>query len=174
MTTPERPSFSLIDHHGTPVTQQIYRGRWLLVFFGFTHCKVVCPRALRTLSVVLDDLGDLADSLRPLYITVDPDRDTPAAMREFLRPYPRYIGLTGSTDAIERAKREFRVFARRKDDPDDPDGYSVPHTAITYLISPQGQYAAHFTDALTADEIVVRLRPHLLLAPACQGSLAST
>lgn len=162
MTTPEttlgKPSFSLVDHHGAPVTEQTYRGRWLLVFFGFTHCKVVCPRALGKLSGVLDDLGDLADELHPLYVTVDPERDTPDALQEFLRPYPRYTGLTGSVDAVEQAKREFRVFARRKDDPDDPDGYSVPHTAITYLISPEGEYAAHFPDALGAAEVTARLR----------------
>lgn len=160
MSITQNPSFSLVDHHGTPVTEQTYRGQWLLVFFGFTHCKMVCPRALQRLSVVLDELGDQAEQLCPLYITVDPERDTPAAMREFLRPYPRYIGLTGTTDAIEQAKREFRVFTRRKDDPEDPDGYAVPHTAITYLITPQGEYAAHFTDAPTADEITNRLRPY--------------
>jgi protein SCO1 len=161
-TTLGTPSFALIDHHGTPVTEQTYRGQWLLVFFGFTHCKTVCPRALRRLSAVLDELGDLADELRPLYVTVDPERDTPAALQEFLRPYPRYTGLTGSVDAVERTKREFRVFARRKDDPDDPDGYSVPHTAIAYLISPQGEYAAHFLDALTAAKVTTRLRSFLV------------
>lgn len=165
-TTLDKPSFSLVDHHGTPVTEQTFRGRWLLVFFGFTHCKVVCPRALRKLSVVLDALGDRADELCPLYITVDPDRDTPAALREFLRPYPRHTGLTGSADAIEQAKEEFRVFARRKADPDDPDGYAVPHTAITYLISPEGEYVAHFPDTLTSGEIIERLRP--FLAPRAQ------
>ncbi|MFJ9380745.1 SCO family protein [Streptomyces sp. NPDC101455] len=168
-TTPEaalgKPSFSLVDHHGTRVTDKTYRGRWTLVFFGFTNCKVVCPRALQKLSAVLDELGDLADELRPLYITVDPDRDTPEALREFLRPHPRFTGLTGSTEAIEHAKREFRVFARRKADPDDPDGYSVPHTAITYLISPEGQYAAHFPDALTVTEITTGVRDSL--APQC-------
>ena len=164
-TTLGKPSFSLVDHHGTPVTEQTFRGRWLLVFFGFTHCKVVCPRALRKLSAVIDALGARADELHPLYITVDPDRDTPAALREFLRPYPHYTGLTGSVDAIEQAKGEFRVFARRKDDPDDPDGYSVPHSAITYLISPDGEYVAHFPDALASGEIIERLRSFLVSRP---------
>ncbi|MEV7982381.1 SCO family protein [Streptomyces sp. NPDC086519] len=162
MTAPgtglDRPSFSLVDHDGTPVTEQTYRGHWTLVFFGFTHCKVVCPRALGKLSAVLDELGETAGELRPLYITVDPDRDTPQALRDFLRAFPRFTGLTGSADAVERVKGEFRVFARRRDDPDDPDGYSVPHTAITYLISPEGKYAHHFPDALTAAEITAGIR----------------
>ncbi|MEU5629718.1 MULTISPECIES: SCO family protein [Streptomyces] len=160
-TTPAKPSFSLVDHHGTHVTEQTYRGRWPLVFFGFTHCKMVCPRAMSRLSAVLDELGEIADKLHPLYITVDPDRDTPAVLRDFLRAYPRFTGLTGLAIDVEQAKREFRVFARRRDDPDDPDGYSVPHTAITYLLTPQGEYAAHFPDSLDPAEITARLRHFL-------------
>jgi protein SCO1 len=164
MTAPLTPAFTLIDHHGSPVSAESYRGRWMLVFFGFTHCKAVCPRALRRLSDALDALGPLGDGapqVCPLYITVDPDRDSPEVMREFLAAYPRFTGLTGSAEAIEEAKRAFRVFARRRDDPADPDGYAVPHTAITYLISPSGEYADHFTDAVTAADVAAGLRGHL-------------
>ena len=161
MSAPTTPTFSLVDHHGTPVTERSYRGRWQLVFFGFTHCKAVCPRALRRLCTTLDNLADLADLVTPLYITVDPDRDTPEVMRDFLRAYPRFTGLTGSAEAIEEAKKTFRVFARRKEDPDDPDGYAMPHTAITYLISPEGDYTAHFPDAMPDADLTARLRSHL-------------
>lgn len=113
------------------------------------------------LSDVLDGLGEAAGRVRALYITVDPERDTPEVMKEFLEEYPRFTGLTGPSDAIEEAKRAFRVFARRKADPDDPDGYAVPHTAITYLIAPDGQYADHFADALPAADVAVRLQAHL-------------
>ena len=134
----------------------------MLVFFGFTHCRAVCPRALRRLSDALDDLDDdQAAQVCPLYITVDPDRDTPQVMREFLAAYPRFTGLTGSADAIEGAKKAFRVFARRKDDPGSPDGYVVPHTAITYLVTPAGEYADHFADVLTAADVATRLRAYL-------------
>jgi protein SCO1 len=155
------PAFTLVDHHGSPVSEQTYRGSWVVVFFGFTHCKAVCPRALRRLSDVLDSLGEAAGQVRALYITVDPERDTPQVMKEFLGEYPRFTGLTGPSDAIEDAKKAFRVFARRKADPDDPDGYAVPHTAITYLIAPDGQYADHFADALPAADVTARLRTHL-------------
>lgn len=161
MTAPTTPTFALTNHHGQPVTDRTYRGRWQLVFFGFTHCKAVCPRALQRLSATLDDLGDLATQMTPLYITVDPDRDTPDVMKAFLRTYPRFTGLTGTTEAIEQAKTAFRVFARRKDDPDDPDGYAMPHTAITYLISPDGHYTGHFPDTTSQDELTTRLRAHL-------------
>jgi protein SCO1/2 len=161
MTAPLTPAFTLVDHHGSPVSERTYLGRWMVVFFGFTHCRAVCPRALRRLSDVLEDLGEVAGQVRALYITVDPERDTPGVMREFLRSYPRFTGLTGPADAVEEAKKAFRVFARRKPDPDDPDGYAVPHTAITYLISPDGKYADHFADALPAADVTARLRAYL-------------
>jgi protein SCO1 len=161
VTAPATPAFRLVDHDGSPVSERTYQGSWVVVFFGFTHCKAVCPRALGRLSDVLDSLGAGADQVRALYITVDPERDTPEVMKEFLRAYPRFTGLTGPDAAVDDAKKAFRVFARRKADPADPDGYAVPHTAITYLIAPDGQYADHFADALPATDVATRLRTHL-------------
>src|SRR4249920_892926 len=83
-------SFSLTDHHGRPVTDADYRGRFMLIYFGFTHCRAVCPRALARLSAALAALGDRAERVAPLYITVDPQRDTPAVMKTYLEArYPR-------------------------------------------------------------------------------------
>jgi protein SCO1/2 len=97
MSAPVEAAFDLVDHHGEAVTADTYRGRWLLVFFGFTHCRVVCPRALRRLSAALDALGPLAGRLRPLYVSVDPERDTPEVMRAFLAEHDaRITGLTGT------------------------------------------------------------------------------
>lgn len=108
---------------------------------------------------MLDALGPLAETVAALYVTVDPERDTPAVLRAFLETsHPRFTGLTGSPPQIEEAKRAFRVFARRVADADDPDGYAVPHTAITYLLDPSGRYAAHFPDVLDEGEMVERLR----------------
>ena len=162
MSAPVTPAFSLVDHDGQPVTERSYWGRWQLVFFGFTHCRATCPRALQRLSATLDDLGELAGKVSPLYVTVDPDRDTPEVMKEFLRAYPHFTGLTGPTEAVEEAKQSFRVFARRRADPDDPDGYAVPHTAITYLVSPEGEYTEHFPDAISGEELTARLRAYLV------------
>jgi len=150
--------FRLVDHFGRAVTDETYRGRFCLIFFGFTHCRVVCPRALTKLSRVLDSLGHLAERIQPLYISVDPERDTPEVMRTFLQNYPRFIGLTGTRAEINAAKRTFRVFARRTADPQDEEGYAVPHTAITFLMGPDGEFIAHFTDALAGEEILSRLR----------------
>src|SRR5580700_5801408 len=116
---PVAPSFTLVDHDGRPVTEADFRGRFLLVYFGFTHCRVVCPRALARLSDTLSVLGDVAGRIQPLYITVDPVRDTPAMMKTYLEPrYPRFTGLTGTHEQIDAAKCTFRVFAERAADPD--------------------------------------------------------
>ncbi|MEQ8266492.1 MAG: SCO family protein [Parvibaculum sp.] len=144
-------TFSLTDHDGNAVTQASYRGCFMLVYFGFTHCRKVCPRSLACMTAALDALGDADKRIVPLYITVDPERDTPAAMKAFLEAnFPRFTGLTGSREAIDRAKASFRVFTRRGPDPEDEEGYAVPHTAFAYLFGPDGTYLTHFMD--TADD----------------------
>ena len=151
-------TFDLVDHDGREVTEQTYRGKHMVIFFGFTHCKMVCPRALSRLSAVLDRLGPLADHIQPLYVTVDPQRDTPEVMKEFLSSaYPRFTGLTGSAAQVEVAKKSFRVFSAEVADPEDLDSYQVPHTAFTYVLGPDGTYLTHFTDATDEGELVTRL-----------------
>ena len=150
--------FSLLDYDGRAVTEQTYRGKHMLVFFGFTHCKVVCPRALERISRALDTLGGEADRIQPLYISVDPERDTPARMQEFLGTYPRFTGLTGTREQTDAAKQAFRVFAQRKADAQEPDGYVVPHTAFTYVLDPSGAYVVHYADTIDAETMASRLR----------------
>jgi protein SCO1/2 len=155
---PAQGGFALIDHHGRRVTDADYRGRFQLVYFGFTHCKVVCPRALTRLSAILEGLPELATPIQPLYITVDPERDTPAVMKAFLeKRFPLFLGLTGSEEEIAEAQRVFRVFSKRSADPDDPEGYVMPHTAFTYLIGPDGRFIAHFPDTLDDATFAKRL-----------------
>jgi protein SCO1/2 len=127
------------------------------VFFGFTHCKVVCPRNLAKLSAVLDGLGATARDIVPLYITVDPERDSPERMKHFLEErYPRFTGLTGTREQVEAARRAFRVFARRQ--PADATGdYDVPHTAIAYLLDRSGCFRDHFPEIRSNAEIVERI-----------------
>lgn len=160
MTAPPiHATYSLIDHDGNPVTERTYRGRWQLVQFGFTACRVVCPRALAKLTDALFALSALENvtgpaAVVPLYITVDPDRDSPAVMKSFLETsYPRFTGLTGTTDQVNAAKDAFKIFTRRRDLPDRPDEYDVQHTAITYLIAPDGRPARHWPDTADAETI---------------------
>jgi cytochrome oxidase Cu insertion factor (SCO1/SenC/PrrC family) len=156
-------SFDLIDHEGRPVSAQSYHGRFAAIFFGFTHCRLVCPRALTRLSAALDALGPLSDQIQPIYITVDPERDTPERMRSFLQSYPRFTGLTGSHEQIVSAKQAFRVFAEMSVDPTSGDDYVIRHTAITYVLDRDGELVSHFLDGLSAEAIAERLRSLLII-----------
>lgn len=161
---PARPTvggpFRLSDHHGNEVSDETYLGRHVLMLFGFTHCRVVCPRSLRKLSLVLDALGDMADRIVALYITVDPERDDPAAMRSFLLDYPRFTGLTGPRGQIDSVREAYRVFAKREENDEEGD-YAIAHTSLAYLIDDTGAYSAHFPLVLDEAELVERLRAGL-------------
>lgn len=150
--------FSLIDDRGRAVTNTTYLGRHALIFFGFTHCKMVCPEALARISVALDLLGRLADRVQPLYISVDPARDTPQVMRTFLAErFPRFTGLTGDKEKIDAVKRAYKVYAEREE-ADAEGNYDVPHTAMIFVVGPDGGFVTHFPDSSTADEIASGLR----------------
>ena len=160
-------TFSLTDHDGNAVTEASYRGRFMLIYFGFTHCRKVCPRSLACMTAALDELGDAAGRIVPLYITVDPERDTPETMKIFLEAnFPRFTGLTGSREAIDRAKASFRVFTRKGPDPEDAEGYAVPHTAFAYFLGPDGTYLTHFMDTADSGKMAGGLRDMLAKAGA--------
>jgi protein SCO1/2 len=164
---PPVPRFDLVDHDDRPVSLDTYRGRHVLVFFGFTHCRMVCPRALARLTAALDELGEQAAEWTALYVTVDPERDDPSTLRSFLsHSAPRFTGLTGTPDRIEAAKQAFGVFTRRTPDPADPDGYAMPHTALTYVLGPDGSYITHLGDGLTSQQVAERLSGVLTTAPS--------
>ncbi|WP_406636557.1 SCO family protein [Amycolatopsis sp. WGS_07] len=147
--------FQLVDDSGNAVTERSYFGNHLLVFFGFTNCQTVCPPALARLDRVLDELCDHADQVRALYVTVDPERDTPEVLHAFLSArHPRITGLTGPASEIEAMKKAYHVHASRVD---TPDGYRMPHSAFTYLMGPDGEYLTHFTDLVDSKDITAAL-----------------
>ena len=151
-------AFTLVDQFGARVTAADYAGNLLLVYFGFTHCKVVCPRSLAKLSDVLAEIGPRGDPIVALYVTVDPERDTPERMREYVEAnYPRFVGLTGTRAQIDAAKSAFRVFAARRATDEGAADYDVPHTAIAYLMAPDGRYLDHFADSVEKADIVKRV-----------------
>lgn len=151
-------AFALTDHNGRAVSNRSYGDKLLLMFFGFTHCRRVCPRKLAELSEALAGLGDRAEAIQPLYITVDPERDTPDVMRTYLASYPRFTGLTGSPAQIDEVRQRFRVFARRVAAPDETGAYDVPHTAVTYLVDGDGRCRSHFLDGMPVPELIGALR----------------
>lgn len=150
--------FALVDHDGRAVMAATYRGRHMLIFFGFTHCRKVCPETLAKLSRVLDTLEGAADSIQPLYVSVDPDRDTPEVMKAFLKDrYPRFFGLTGDRLAIDAVRSAYKVYAERAPDEEDPRGYAVPHSALVYVTDRDGDYLFHFGDGAPEEVIAKRL-----------------
>lgn len=157
MPAPTSVSFDLIDHDGHRFTECDLPPHPSIVYFGFLHCRVVCPRSLAKISEVFTCLGSRAQSLRALYISVDPKRDTPEALKAFLASrYPMIIGATGTTAQIEHAKAEFRVFSRQKST-DGSSDYDVPHTAFIYLLDKKARLIRHFPDTHTAEQIALEI-----------------
>ena len=142
-----RSEFSLMDHTGQEVTQSDYSDRWQLVFFGFTHCPDICPTTLAYMSSVLDLLGDDADQVAPIFITVDPERDTVPVMAEYVSVFhPRLIGLTGTEAQVAEATRNFRAWYKRTEDDSAPDGYFMAHAGHIYLMRPSGEFEAVYQE----------------------------
>lgn len=159
MTAPIGGAFSLTDHHGRAVTDRSFVGRPALLYFGFTHCRVVCPRALARLTAALELSGAAPGDLQPVFVSVDPERDTPAVLKAWLEThYPRFLGLTGPRAAIDAIRSAYKVFASRKADPDDSDGYAMAHTAFSFLLDADGHYAAHFTDTTDERQVAATIR----------------
>ena len=151
--------FSLVDHNGKPVTDKSYGGEFLLVFFGFTYCPDICPAALQTVTATLEKLGDKANRLRPLFITVDPDRDTPEQLKLYMSNFhSRITGLTGTPEQIDAVAKAYRVYFRKVEDASNSDGYTMDHSAFIYLMAPSGDYVTHFTHVTPPDKMFERLR----------------
>jgi len=147
--------FKLIDQNGKAVSDQDLKGRPFLVFFGFTHCPDVCPTTLFDVSEMLRALGPDADRTRALFITVDPERDTPAVMKDYLSSFdPHLSGLTGDPAAIATVAKAYRVYYKKV--PLDGGEYTMDHTAIVYLMDKEGRFVSPFslkrgTEAAAAD-----------------------
>eukprot|EP01037_Dinobryon_pediforme_P010940 gene10940-11023_t len=145
--------FSLVDSTGKTVTDSQFRGRWMLIYFGYTFCPDVCPTELQVVAASLDKLGSQAAKLAPIFITVDPERDTPAAMGEYVKLFDdRLIGLTGSQAQITAALRAYRVYAV-KSESKASSSYLMDHSSFLYLMGPDGTLQALFKPGTSADDI---------------------
>ena len=144
-----RSEFSLIDHTGQEVTQADYADRWQLVFFGFTNCPDVCPTTLAYMASVLDLLGKDADQVAPIFITVDPERDTPEALAKYVsnRAFPdNLVGLTGTADEIKAAADEFYAGYNKVETPESLADYTMDHTSLLYLMDENWQLKTFFAE----------------------------
>lgn len=157
--------FALTDQAGHARTDKEFRGRLMLVYFGFTYCPDVCPTDLQAIGLALDKLGRDGDQVQPIFITVDPERDTASHLAEYVPLFhPRLIGLTGSAEAIRKVADAYKVYYARVPLKDAGD-YTVDHTAYIYLMDRDGSYLGFFPPGTSADRMVEIIRPRLA-APA--------
>jgi protein SCO1/2 len=143
------------------VTDRTFRGRYMLVYFGYTHCPDICPTTLVTLSQVLEKLGPLADRIRPVFISIDPERDTAARVGEYLKSFDqRIVGLAGSPAEIAAVAKQYRVFYK-KSPFENSDDYSMEHSSYIYVMGPDGRYLTLFSSDQSSDQMTARLREML-------------
>lgn len=158
---PYEARFELVDHRGRAVSARDFRGGYLLVFFGYANCEGICTMALPRLAAAVDSLGPVADRVQPLFITVDPARDTPAALAEKLPAiHPRLLGLTGTEAALTRARRAFGL--RAKPVAAMPDGSPIySHGSYIYLVGPDGGVLTLLPPVLDAGHMAAIVRGYL-------------
>jgi protein SCO1/2 len=159
-------AFSLTDQTGKIRTDADFRGQLLLVYFGFTYCPDICPTDLQAISLAMDQLGADAAKVQPLFITLDPERDTAEHLAQYVPLFhPRLIGLTGSLSDVAKAADAYRVFYKRVKTGDKPDDYTLDHTAFIYLVDRDGKYLGFFPPGTDAPRLVEMIRPHLAGKP---------
>jgi cytochrome oxidase Cu insertion factor (SCO1/SenC/PrrC family) len=153
--------FALLDQNGARRTDADFHGKLMLVYFGFTYCPDVCPTDLQQIGLALDRLGKAGEAVQPVFITLDPERDTPEHLRDYMPLFhPRFVGLTGEPAAITAASSAYRVYYK-KIELSEGANYTVDHSAFLYLIARDGQYIGFFPPGTSADRLAEALRPHL-------------
>jgi len=160
-------SFSLTDQYGMRRTDLDFRGKYMLIFFGYTYCPDVCPTALAVEAEALDKLGSRASRIVPIFITVDPKRDTPDKLKSYLSAFdaeppslrPNFVGLTGTDEEIAKAADAYGVYYQAHIDGRVTNGadYSVDHSGHTYLMSPEGKFVAYYSQGILPDELATDL-----------------
>ena len=157
--------FQLTDQNGRKRSSEEFRGKLMLIYFGFTYCPDVCPTALTVVTTALDQLGEQADAVVPMLITVDPERDTPAVLKDYVAQFsPRYIGLTGSEREIAQVAKEFRVYYAKSPGSGGAP-YLMDHTSLLYLMDQNGRFHTHFTHNSRAEDIAQAVRKLLANPP---------
>lgn len=153
-------AFEAVNHHGQPVTEQVLQGQYSLVYFGFTYCPDICPTGLLKLSNALEALPESVQSrLLPVFVTVDPNRDTPEVMARYVQHFhPRLLGVTGTPEQIDALARAYKVYYQ-VEKPQEPDqDYVVDHSSFFYLMDPQGNYLAHYPHSISEQKLADSLR----------------
>ena len=149
--------FHLVDQDGKTVTDADLKGKWSLVYFVYTHCPDACPTALNDISIALDELGPKRSAVRPVFITVDPERDTPDVLKSYVTSFDAPIlALTGTPQEIAQAAKGYRVYYAKH--PEPGGDYSMDHSSVIYVMDPEGRFTASFTHESSPEEIAERLK----------------
>ena len=150
--------FSLITADGRTVTEKDFLGAPFLVYFGFTFCPDACPTELQQLSAVLDQMGPKAERVKVLFITIDPERDTPSVIGDYAKAFgPHIVGLTGNIDQVTAAARAYGAYFQKVPLPDSPGEYTMDHTTATYLMTPRGSLSAILVPNQPAEEVAAAI-----------------
>jgi protein SCO1 len=151
--------FTLLDGNGQTVTDKDFRGKYMLVYFGYTFCPDVCPTTLNAVADAMDKLGPGASSIQPLFITVDPKRDTPAVVKQYAAAFgPKIEGLTGTPEEIAQVAKEYRVYYAEHRTGTGPNDYSMDHSSVLYLMGPNGDFVAPVRADQSGEQIAVNLK----------------
>jgi len=157
--------FALVDHTGRPRTDADFRGKLLLIYFGFTFCSDVCPTDLQAMAAAIDKLGPAGEAVQPLFITVDPEKDTPEQLQGYVGLFhPRLIGLTGDASQVKRVALAYKVYYA-KTEPSKQADYGIDHTGFVFLADAGGNYVGFFPPGTSADRMVEAIRPLLAAMP---------
>lgn len=155
--------FTLTDQHGKRVSDSDFRGRFMLVYFGFSYCPAICPTRLQTIANALDLLGDQATKVQPLFITIDPERDTPDVLATYVAQFsPNLIGLTGTPAEIKAVAHEaYKVYYAKVEDKDSAGGYTMDHLDLVYLMGPDGKFITFFPPGTLPEQMAARIEQAL-------------
>jgi protein SCO1/2 len=149
--------YALIDQNGEPRGDKDFPGQWQLIYFGYTHCPDVCPLILEMMGDVMDKLGPQAAHITPIFITIDPARDTPKIMKAYVTAFgKRFVGLTGDARSIATVEKEFRVYAKRHDL--SGGDYAMDHSSVIYLMDPDGKFTMDYSDVADPAKIAADIR----------------
>jgi protein SCO1 len=149
--------FRLVDQNGKTVTDADLKGKWSLVYFGYTHCPDACPTALNDIAIALDELGPQRNAVRPVFVTVDPERDTPEVLKSYVTAFDAPIlALSGTLEEIAQAAKGYRVYYAKH--PEAGGDYSMDHSSVIYVMDPEGRFTASFTQENSPEEIAERLK----------------
>ena len=151
--------FTLTDQHGQRVSDAEFRGRFMLVYFGYSFCPDVCPTDLAAMAAAIDQLGPAGERVQPIFITIDPERDTVPRLAEYAPLFhPRLVALTGTPDEIARAAEQYRVYYEKAGE--GPD-YLMNHSGIVYLMDPEGRFLTHFAQGTPPEEMAQKIRSQM-------------